>query len=225
MIRYVLPLLLGLHVFASEVNAEQESLVRNVARASGFGAFHTVKRLTYTFHVQKGGKSIQRTWRWEPKSGRVSFRENDKKPWFSYTRNAQQLKHSKRIQQIDKRFINDRYWLLFPFHLVWDQGTTISTKTLKKPVVWGKKTLQPRYLLTIRYPKQGGYTPGDMYKLYISASFTVIGWSFHRGGKPVANLLTTWEMYKSFAPIKLSLLRRGVGTHFRVWFTDVSVEK
>jgi hypothetical protein len=32
------------------------------------------------------------------------------------------------LRTIDKMFINDQYWFLFPFHLVWDSMITVSVK-------------------------------------------------------------------------------------------------
>ena len=35
------------------------------------------------------------------------------------------------LKTIDQGFINDTYWLLFPMHLVWDQGMEISKDGLR----------------------------------------------------------------------------------------------
>src|SRR2546430_12340267 len=35
-------------------------------------------------------------------------------------------------EEVDPGFFNDQYWLLFPFHLVWDTGATVEDAGMQK---------------------------------------------------------------------------------------------
>ncbi|MCB9637407.1 MAG: hypothetical protein H6728_10275 [Myxococcales bacterium] len=222
-ILYVALLFVGSLSWMTDVRAEQD-VVQRVAKWYGVGTFGSVQRLSYTFHVQKGTKQGQRTWVWEPQLHRVSFRSGPKQPWFRYVRGSEAFKSSPQAQKIDRWFINDQYWLLFPFHVVWDKGTQVTTEVAPKTVTWGTHTFQPTHIISVRYPNQGGYTPGDLYKLYVSKEGALVAWSYHRGGSVKPTRQTTWEKHIRAGSLRLSTLHRGVGGAFRIWFSGVSVE-
>ena len=77
--------------------------------------------------------------------------------------------------------------------------------------------------VVVRYVSGKGYTPDDVYKLYVDDNMQVREWSYLKGGREPPARITTWSDYQSIGGMDLSLLREGRGG-FKVWFTDVRVE-
>jgi len=60
-------------------------------------------------------------------------------------------------KKADRGFINDKFWLLIPFQLVWDAGTTISEPVLANAPISQIEMNK----ITILYSDKGGYTYQD----------------------------------------------------------------
>jgi hypothetical protein len=63
-------------------------------------------------------------------------------------------------REIDPAFANDQYWLLLPFHIVWDGATVTDEGTQKLPLGEGSARR-----VVVKYPSKGGYQPGDTWEL------------------------------------------------------------
>lgn len=122
------------------------------------------------------------------------------------------------LREIDHQFINDSYWLLFPFQIVWSNPTV--THEGEQPLPMGEGTA-PK--VTAQFPDEGGYTPGDAYDLYLDENHRVQQWVFRRGGRSDGRP-ATWEDHRQLGPIIVSLGHRGPDDEFRLWFTDVRAE-
>ena len=87
---------------------------------------------------------------------------------------------------VDPSFINDNYWTLFPFHAYWDKSASaIDQGKFNLPVGPGMAELIP-----VKYPADGGYTPGDTWDLYVGKDNRVVYFVYHRGGaKPPSRVL------------------------------------
>ena len=84
--------------------------------------------------------------------------------------------------EIDPSFINDNYWTLFPFHAYWDKSASaIDQGKFNLPVGPGMAELVP-----VKYPADGGYTPGDTWDLYVGNDNRVVYFVYHRGGAKTA---------------------------------------
>jgi hypothetical protein len=121
--------------------------------------------------------------------------------------------------------MNDQNWTLFPLHLVWDKYVTVEDKGMAVDPT-GKTKGKVRKV-TVTYPKAGGgYTPGDMYDLFVGADNRVVAWNFHRGGVEKPTLTVTWADYKMAGPILFSMDHRGIytGNPIRISLTDVAVK-
>jgi hypothetical protein len=81
--------------------------------------------------------------------------------------------------------------------------------------------------VVVKYPSEGGYTPGDTWELYVGSDNRVEEFVYHRGGptKPSV-VIATWAGYKKAGPLLISTDRRGTadGKPLRVSFSDVSVK-
>src|SRR5690348_8762190 len=91
---------------------EAKPLSRQVAEAYGFRHFSRVKSIAYTFNVKAGSLEIARSWKWLPGTGEVYFMNSTDS--LHYRRDTIT---TERMKQVDRKFLNDRRWLLFPFRL------------------------------------------------------------------------------------------------------------
>ena len=82
-------------------------------------------------------------------------------------------------------------------------------------------------LVPVKYPADGGYTPGDTWDLYVGKDNRVVYFVYHRGGaKPPSRVLATWTGYKKAGPILFSTEHRGFadGKPLHIFISDVSVK-
>jgi hypothetical protein len=136
---------------------------------------------------------------------------------ISYNRNT--VMDSLQVQA-DKRFINDSFWLLSPFKLVWDKGVTISEeKNVIAPI--SGDTLNK---LTIHYSGDGGYTPGDAYDFYVSDDHLIKEWGYRGGNEEKASTSTSWTRLESFNGLKLNTVHQDSIGSFKLYFTNISVK-
>jgi hypothetical protein len=125
--------------------------------------------------------------------------------------------------ELDPAFLNDQYNLLFPLHVYWDTSADVQDMGMQKLPL--EKGLAKR--VVVKYPSEGGYTPGDTWELYVGSDNRVEEFVYHRGGPKKPSLVTaTWTGYKKAGPLLISTDRRGTadGKPLRVHFSDVSVK-
>jgi hypothetical protein len=135
----------------------------------------------------------------------------------AYSRKNAYSMGSETIAAIDKSFINDQYWLLFPLHLKWDKGLTLDVSASDRA--------GEAWRLTVGYPATGGYTPGDAYDLFVDSAATLKRWIFRKGNAPEPSNEVTWEAPVEIGGLSFSREHKGIGKEFRLWFTDIAVEK
>lgn len=193
----------------------------DIAGSYGITSFGQVDQIRFTFNVKLGEKQVKRSWIWWPKSDRVEYWPGgDQTKAMRYSRNDLKASASEDLKKIDAAFINDQYWLLFPFHLVWDQQTTV-TDVGRQPMPIGGQSARR---VIVAYPPSGGYTPGDVYELFIGPDYRLIQWIYRKGGSVEPTRVTTWQDYRRVGPLTLALDHQGATDAFRVWFSDVAVK-
>ena len=123
-------------------------------------------------------------------------------------------------------FVNDQYLLLFPFHVVWDEGADVQDLGRhKRPL--GKGSARR---VVVKYGSGGGYAPGDTWELYVGSDNRVKALVYHGGGPGIQKrprvLIATWAGYKQAGPLLISSDHRGTadGKPVRVFFSHVSVK-
>jgi hypothetical protein len=79
----------------------------------------------------------------------------------------------------------------------------------------------------VKYPSEGGVSPGDTWELYVGADKRIEEFIFRRGGamKP-SEVIATWADYKKAGPLLVSTDHRGTadGQPLRISFSNVSVK-
>ncbi len=193
-----------------------------VAAAHGAGGFDRVEALRYTFNVKIGDTVASRRWEWEPRTDRVTFHGSPAQGGVvAYERAALAGGAPEALKKVDAWFINDNYWLLFPLRVHWDAGAAVAAddRPAEMPLGGGRGRR-----LVVRFPPDGGYTPGDVYELFTDEAGRIRQWIYRKGGAAQPTRVTTWEAYSRYGPLLIALERRGADESFRVWFTEVAVK-
>src|SRR5437773_11722468 len=106
-------------------------IAEQIAKTYGLDSFGQIEGIRYTFNIQLPGLNVSRSWVWEPKTGQVSYEGKDKdgKPVkATYVRSQLNSQSDAVKNDIDPGFINDNYWLRFPFHAYWDTSANVQDK-------------------------------------------------------------------------------------------------
>jgi hypothetical protein len=207
---------------------QRAPILDQVAKTYGVDSWDKIDAIRYTWNVDITGLfKASHKWEWEPKTGKITFETADKdgKP-VKVTYDSSQLSSQpdQVKNEVEPAFVNDNYWLLFPFHAYWDKSASaIDQGKFNLPVGPGMAELLP-----IKYPAEvGGFTPGDTWDLYVGKDNRVEYFVYHRGGaKPPSRVLATWGGYKKAGPILISTEHRGTadGKPLHLWITDVAVK-
>jgi len=221
-------LALGILLIVPAASGAQERppIVQKLATTYGLESFGQIEAIRYTFNAQLPGVDRSRTWIWEPKTDQVTYEGKDKadKPVkVTYLRSQLGSQPADVQAEIDPGFVNDQYWLLFPFHVSWDGGATVEDAGMQKlPLGQGSADK-----VSLKYPSGGGSSPGDTWVLYVGPDGRIQEFEFHRGGaaKPGV-VIATWADYKKAGPLLFSLDHRGTadGKPLRVFFSNVAVK-
>jgi hypothetical protein len=224
MIRF---LVLGVLFLAATSWAQQRPpVVEQIAKAYGLDSFGQIDAIRYTWSGEIPGLfKLSHVWEWEPKTGKVSFEGTDKdgKPVkVTYLRSQLNSQPDSVKNQVEPSFVNDNYWLLFPLHAYWDTSATVTDQGMHK-LPLGKGSAR---LVSVKYPADGGYTPGDTWDLYVGKDNRVEQFVYHRGGpKPPKLVTATWAGYKKAGPLLVSTEHHGKadGKPLTVTISNVAV--
>ena len=200
-------------------------IAEKLAKTYGIDSFGQVEAIRYTFNAQLPGVDLSRSWIWEPKTDQVTYEGKDKsgKPVkITYLRSQLGSQPEEVKDKIDPGFVNDQYWLLLPFHFVWDGVAVEDAGMQKLPLGDGSAEK-----IVAKYSSDGGYSPGDTWELYVGPDDRVQEMVFRRGGpaKPGV-VIATWADHKKAGPLLFSLDHRGTadGKPLRVFFSNVAVK-
>jgi hypothetical protein len=172
--------------------------------------------LEFTFNVQRDtAASSSRHWQWFPKSNEVIFITDSSSTKFKRNDTTTQ-----ELKKLNARFTNDEYWLLYPFHLAWDNGFQLLDSGMKAAPISDKSL----HKLTTKYNNKDGFTPGDMYDIYVDENNRIQDWAYHKSGAAEPSLITTWENYKDYNGLQLAQEHKSKNGKFHLWFTGIHVK-
>ena len=186
-----------------------------IAEAHGIDNWEDISELKFTFNVDRGESHFERSWTWWVKDKIVEMSTDGNSVRYLQTEVNDMHKAA------DPEFVNDSFWLLAPFHLVWDSGTTLRESKMKRAPISGD-TLS---MLTLTYGDIGGYTPGDAYDFYFGSDYLIKEWVFRQGNDSVPSMTTTWEDYEDVGGLKIGKMHTDSTQRFQIYFSDVSVKK
>ena len=219
--------LIGALCLPARVLAQQRpAIAEQIAKTYGLDAWDQVEAIRYTFNIDAPGFKIARSWVWEPKADRITYDGPDKagQPLkVTYVRSQLGAQSDVVKQVVDPGFLNDQYVLLFPLRVAWDSGATVTDEGMQK-LHLSKGTARK---VSVKYPSDGGYTPGDTWDLYVGKDGRIQELVYHRGGPVKPTLIyLTWGAHKMVGPLLISLDKRGKadGKPAHVWYTNVAVK-
>ena len=207
---------------------QRPPILEQIAKAYGLDSYSQIEAIRYTWNGEIPGIfKLSHTWEWEPKTGKVSFESTDKdgKPVkVTYMRSDLTSQPDNVKTAVEPAFVNDNYWLLFPFHAYWDTSATVTDEGMKKlPTGAGSAEL-----VAVKYGAElGGYTPGDTWELYVGKDKRVEYLVFHHGGDQKPSLVkASWTGYKKAGPLLISTEHRGTadGKPLHISITNVAVK-
>jgi hypothetical protein len=206
--------------------AQDTPIAQQVAKTFGIDSFGQIETMRYTWNVElPDGRKIANKWEWSPKTDTVSYEGKDKAGnpvKVTYQRSKLDSQSDVVKKEIDPQFANDQYWVLLPFHLVWDGAAATDDGQQKLPI--GDGSAQR---IAMKYPSEGGYQPGDTWDLYIGPDKRIEEITYHRGAPNPPHLVSAkYADYKKAGPLLISTDHPGIvdGKSFRLTLTDVSVK-
>ena len=215
-----------LWLLPATASAQQSSAIAvQIANAYGLDSFGQIEAVRYTWTLESPIANVSRKWEWSPKTDAVSYEGKDKegKPVkVSYQRSQLGSQSDAVRKEIDPAFANDQYWLMLPFHIVWD-GATVSDEGMEKLPLGGASARR----VVAKYPSEGGYQPGDVWELFVGADKRVEEIVYRRGASnPPKLVIATYADYKKAGPLLVSSDHRGTvdGKPFRILLSDVAVK-
>ena len=196
------------------VSKEKDGIGNTIAMANGLDKFKDATEVEFTFNVKINDTvRSSRHWKWNTKTSEISLTEGDSTKTYTKKDSIPEDKVS-----IDQKFINDSYWLLFPYQLVWSDAKLTEEKEVAAPISGDTLTK-----LEVAYSSDGGYTPGDTYDIYYGDDYMIEEWVYKAAGGD-RQMATTWEDYKKFKGIPIATMHKSSDGSFQLYFTDVSIK-
>src|SRR3954463_8180781 len=188
---------------------QRPPIVEQMAKTYGLDSFGQIEGIRFAFNAEFPGVKLSRSWEWNPKTDAVSYEGKDKegKPVKVAYQRSQLGSQSDAVKnEIDPAFVNDQYWLLLPFHVVWDSSATGTDEGMQKMPIGNA----PAERVIVKFPSEGGYSEGDTWELYIRPDKRIEEMIYHRGGtKKPSVVIATWADYKKAGPLLISTDHRG----------------
>lgn len=197
--------------------AEPElSILEKVAYAHGYAQWKDVNEIAFTFNVDRDTMHFERTWIWETKTNRITSISGQ--DTLVYNRNEMDSVAYK----TNGGFINDRFWAMAPFNMMWDKDNFTYEHAEKAVAPISQDSLQK---LTLVYANEGGYTPGDAYDFYLGDDFKVREWVFRKANQEDPSMMTTWENYQSVDGFQFAQDHKRQGTDdFNIAITGIKIK-
>ena len=199
----------------SSKEVESKSILEKVAEAHGYDSWGDVQEIAFTFNVDRDSTHFERSWVWQPKTNEVMRISGS--DTLQYNRKDMDSVAFK----TNAGFINDRYWLLAPFNLIWDQGNFTYEHKIGETAPVSRESMQK---LTIVYGSEGGYTPGDAYDFYFGDDYVIREWVFRKANQPEPSMATTWENYDDYQGLKLVRDHKKAEEKFNLYIDGITVK-
>ena len=191
------------------------TILEKVAYAHGFENWKNVEKLAFTFNVDRDTSHFERTWIWETKKNIITAITAPD----TLTYNRKEMDSV--ANNTNGNFVNDKFWLMVPYNLIWDKDNFTHTHTMEAEAPISKKSMQK---LTIVYSNEGGYTPGDAYDLYFEDDYLLKEWIFRRGNQEEPSMSTTWEDYVDKDGLKIASMHQNNDGSFKLHFTNIETD-
>lgn len=193
---------------------EETSILEKIANAHGFKNWNAVAEIKFTFNVERDTTHFERSWIWKTTNNDITAITADKTLQYNWST------MDNTAYKANGGFINDKYWLLTPFQLIWDADDVTHEYSKNNEAPISRKPMQK---LTIIYSSKGGYTPGDAYDFYFEDDYIIKEWVFRKGNQPKPSMTTTFEDYTEVKGLKIAKSHKNAEGNFKLHFTDLEV--
>ena len=193
---------------------QEETILEKVANANGLQNWMDVAEITFTFNVDRDTTHFERTWTWKPKTNDITATSAEGTISYNWAT------MDSIAYKTNSGFINDKYWLLAPYQLVWDSDNVSHTHVKEAEAPINKKSMQK---LTIVYGSEGGYTPGDAYDFYFGNDLIIQEWVFRKSNQPEPSMITSFEDYKMMNGLNIATMHKMLEGNFKLYFTNIEV--
>src|SRR5256884_3781736 len=173
-------------------------ILEQLAKTYGLDSYGQIEAIRYTWNGEIPGVfKLAHAWEWEPKTGKISYEGKDKegKPVKVTYISSELSSQSDTVKnEVEPAFVNDNYWLLFPFHAYWDTSATVTDKGMQK-LPMGNGSAE---LVSVKYPAEaGGFTPRDTLDSFLGKDHRLQQFAYHpRGPKKPNPVIATLTRYK-----------------------------
>jgi len=204
---------------------QRPPILEKLTKTYGLESFGQIEAIRYTFNAEAPGLIVSRSWTWEPKTDQVTYEGKDKSGnpvKATYLRSQLGSQPANVRDDIDPGFLNDNYWLILPFHIVWDTDATVEDAGMQQ-LPLGQGSAEK---VAVKYPSDGGYSLGDTWELYVGPDGRIEEMAYRAGGPAKHVVIATWADYKKAGPLLVSLEHRGTnnGQPAHVFFSNVAVK-
>jgi hypothetical protein len=197
-------------IIDKDMDNPEQDVSQSIAQRSGIDGWQDVNQVNFTFNVARNGEKISsRKWQWNPQNDDVQLTAQDETVTYNRKDELDSLAIS-----TDRAFINDVYWLLPQFKLVWDKGTKITYPETDQDM-----------LVQLEYVGDGGYTPGDRYDMTIDSDRMISRWQYFPAGSQEPAMETSFEDYKDYNGIAIATNHRTPDGSLNIYFTDIQITK
>lgn len=199
------------------VQVKELTTAQKIATEAGIDNWSDIEEIKFSFNVDKNGSTVMtRHWSWNPNTNAVQLIAREDTVNYNRKATLDSIQLS-----TDRGFINDIYWLLPEYKLIWDQGTSITEeKSQVAPI--SKNTLDK---VTILYTGDGGYTPGDAYDMYYDKDYKVREWAYRRQNDTTIGMATTFEDFKTIKGLTFATTHKTADGSTNINFTDIEITK
>ncbi|KAB7529480.1 hypothetical protein F8C76_16805 [Flagellimonas olearia] len=193
----------------------EKNIPELIADAHGLANWKSVNQIDFMFNVDRDSTHFERSWVWKTKENEVTAISGA--DTLTYNRKSM----DSIAQKTNGGFINDKYWLLAPFNLVWDAGNYSFGHSMSEKAPISGENMQK---LTIVYSSDGGYTPGDAYDFYFKDDYIIREWTYRKANQEEPSLTTTWEDYAEINGMQISRSHKKADGSFHLYFSQLKVQ-
>lgn len=207
---------------AFQVAPATSNAAPEIAKAYGVDHANEIEAMAFSLNVQYGETTTRREWYWDVADGRVEYHGEGPTGLpiqLVYYRDHLDKGDPVLNRLIDEQFVDDQYWLLFPFHLAWEKDLQVVDQP-SRPMY-----IEPHEAecVSIRYP-EGSPSQGDVYELFTGPDHLIREWAYRPRNSVDPAFVTTWERNAKAGPVLFSLMHRSSDGEYRLWFDRVSVK-
>ena len=194
---------------------QEDTILEKVANANGLQNWKDVEEIKFTFNVDRDTMHFERTWTWKPKTNDITATSAEGTIAYNWAT------MDSIANKTNAGFINDKYWLLAPYQLVWDANNVSHTHNKESVAPMSKKAMQK---LTIVYGGEVGYTPGDAYDFYFGDDLIIQEWVFRKSNQDEPSMITSFEDYKMLKGLNIATMHKMGEGNFKLYFTNLEVK-